>query len=200
MPYNHLGDVLCIIHNIDGLVTLEGPEIMTKFTEFFRPHGLSDDDGDHRAESIFESAALKSKPSSCKGLKAMKRKSFDATKFSILCLEASSMLLLLRLDKFLRESYSGVTTTRVVEYNPNEKERISDRGASRSSTAVPFNSEIPIPLSSKSTYCDLDDSIRFYAELLLLMRDYDSRQEILSESSSEEKKNSKRKRSFDEDY
>ena len=191
LPYNHLGDVLFIIHNIAGVLSLEGNETMSRLMSFLRPYGLSNDDGDPTEEDKLERAALKPNPSKSKGLGAMTKKSFDAAKFADLCAEASALVLLLRLSDFLREAYSGATHTRVLAYLPGEKERITDRGISQINNVTPFNSKIPSAIAAGSNLFDSDNLICQYAEFRQLMRTYDSSQMVASDEGGNQSDDSK---------
>ncbi len=159
---------------------------MTKLLTFLSPHGLSSDEKNENDECKLERAAQIEIPSKMKGLGVLRKKSFDVSAFANLCGEASVLLLLLRLSNFLREAYSGVTTTRLLEYLPGEKERVADRGVTRVSNIEPFNSYIPHEthvrgkVGRSATTSVLDNSIRQYAEFRRLMRENDEKMSIHS--------------------
>ncbi len=157
---------------------------MTKLSDFLSLHDLSSDEKDQNDECMLECAAEKENPSKLKGLDVLRKTSFDISTFTNLCGEASALLLLLRLSNFLREAYSGVTTTRLLEYLPGEKERVADRGVTRVSNIQPFNSYIPHEshtsgIGRSATTSILDNSIRQYAEFRRLMRENDEKMSVL---------------------
>jgi len=173
LPYNHLADVLFIVHQISGSISVDGNEFMMRFADFLQPYGLTNEDGDLTEMDVIEKAASSKKPSTKKALKCMRNDDFDESKFANLCAEASALVLLLRLKLFLRQEYSGVTETRLREYLPNEKEKISDRGISAIVTNSMFNANIPSSFKTDSKSFDKDALIRQYAEFRRLMRGND---------------------------
>lgn len=182
LPYNHLENVLYIVHQIIGIISVEGNDVMSRLTAFLRPYGLSSEDDDPNEEDKLERATRNKCPSKAKGISNITKQSFDFEKFRSLCVEASAMVLLLRLQSFLREAFSGVTMTRLIEYMPGAKERISDRAPNRISNITPFNSRIPLVSASESKSINLDNSIRQYAAFRKLMRAYDATQIVQSDS------------------
>jgi len=172
LPYNHLGDVLFIVHHVSGSVAMEGNEFMMRFTDFLHPYGLTNNkDADLTEKDIIEKAARAKKPSKNTALKVIHSKKFDLSMFAELCAASVTMVLLLRLKLYLRQAYSGVTEVRLREYLPNEKERITDRGISPSAEISRFNANIPNSYKVDGQTFDRDGLIRQYAEFRSLMRD-----------------------------
>jgi cohesin loading factor subunit SCC2 len=170
LPYNHLGDVLCILHTISSIVDLRGSDILSKLSEFLFSVGITNQKDGLNKRDIVEKAASKKYPSKCNGLEALRNPDFDSENFIELCAEASSLTLLLRVGAFLRSSYAGATVARLSEYHPGEKERPSDRGVARlSNGASLFSSQI---CGSGMKDClDIDCAIRQYAEFCEMMRE-----------------------------
>lgn len=162
LPYNHLGDVLFVIHNIASIVNLESNEILTKMNSFLRSYGLSEKDADTVEKDKLR--RIMNKP-------AFKKE--DKMKFAELCAAANSIVLLVRLSTFLREAYSGVTTARLMEYHPGEKERITDRGISRIDDTLTFHSKFPLAISPDGKKVDLDVLANQYLEFCGICKDHD---------------------------
>lgn len=171
LPYNHLGDVLFIVHHVSGNIAMEGNDFMMRFAEFLYPFGLTNnEDGDLTEEDIIEKAARGKSSSQKNVLKIIQSKKFDISKFADMCAEASVMVLLLRLKLHLRQAYSGVTEVRLREYLPNEKEKITDRGASPLAEMSRFNADIPKPYKVDGQTFDKGALIKQYSEFRRLMR------------------------------
>lgn len=162
LPYNHLGDVLFVIHNIATIVSLESNEVLTNMNSFLGPYGLSDKDASAIESDKFHQIVTKAR---------FKKK--DKMKFAELCAAANSIVLLIRLSTFLREAYGGVTTNRLVEYHPGEKERITDRGISRIDDTLTFCSKFPNATSSDGKQIDLDVLAKQYIEFCRIYKDHD---------------------------
>ena len=172
LPFSHLGDVLFILHLISETITLEGNELMGNLSRFLNANGFSEVDPDASVVDCLEEAATKKNPSRTKKLTSMHKDDFDTGKFGSLCIKASSLSLLVRLYFHLRDSYKGVTEKRLAEYNPDEKERINDRGISKSISLSRFDSQIPSSFTVSGKF-DKDNMIRQYAIFRALMRKYD---------------------------
>lgn len=172
LPFSHLGDVLFILHLVSETITLEGNELMGNLSRFLNANGFSEVDPDATVVDCLEEAATKKNPSRTKKLACMHKDGFDIGKFASLCTKASSLSLLVRLYFHLRDSYRGVTEKRLAEYNPDEKERINDRGISKSFNLSRFDSQIPSSFSVSGKF-DKDNMIRQYAIFRALMRKYD---------------------------
>ena len=140
LPYNHLGDVLFIVHHISSIISLEGVSLVYRLVDFLKPHGLVSKESVETDRKIKDSLEKKSQTKA--NLAVMNKKNFNVAKFAELCAEASSLVLLLRLKSFLCDAYCGITVTRLREYMPNEKEKIKDRGISQPSDMTRFNSVI----------------------------------------------------------
>jgi len=182
LPYNHLGDVLCILHTISSIVGIKGSEVLSKLSECFSSVGLTNREGDLEDKDVIEKSAAKKYPSKCKELEVLRNPDFDCENFMELCAEASSLTLLLRVGAFLRSSYAGATIARVAEYHPGEKERPSDRGVTRLSTGSSlFSSRVQHDSSMKDSL-DIDSAIRQYAEFRVMMRNNQTNFPIVSSS------------------
>ena len=182
LPYSHLGDLLFIVHRISGIVALEGNEIMSRLSSFLRPYGLSGEDVDPGEIDKIERALSNSDLDKATDLSVMFKSSFDIVTFANLCAEASAIVLLLRLSKFLREAYSGLTITRVNEYLPGEKERPTDRGISRINNIAPFNSKIMGANIAEVNSDHLNYLICQYTEFRQKMRADDNGRTFLSDN------------------
>ncbi len=169
LPYNHLENILFIVHQISGIVSVKGNDVLSRLHLFLCPLGLTTEDSDLGEDDKLEAAATKPNPSRTKALSIMTKPSFDMDGFKILCTEASAITLLLKLSAFLRATFSGVTNSRLSEYLPGEKERLSDRSPLRTNT-VPLTSEVYSPQSFSSKGPDLDVLICQYAKFRALMR------------------------------
>ncbi len=185
LPFNHLGDVLFIIHSISETIALEGNEITRKMAAFLQSNGISDTDPDPSYFDVLEKAATKKQPCRTKALAAVNKKGFNLKRFAELCTESCSLTLLVRLYFYLREGYKGVTDKRLVEYDPSEKERINERGVSKGTNVPPFDSQIPLSYSNKGAI-DKDNLIRQYALFRNNMRNYDRSFSIQSEDSEQD--------------
>jgi len=172
LPYNHLGDVLFIVHRINAIASLEGNEIFAKMNTFLRPFGLSNDNADLAEVDQLEKVSLTSNPSEAKGIEKI-----DISEFYELCSEASAIVLLLRLSVFLCEAYTGVTSTRLRSFLPGEKERITDRGVCRINNIPPFK-KITINKGMNSL-------IHLYREFKKEMRFFDASQQSSSDDDRE---------------
>ncbi len=181
LPFTHLGDVLFILHMVSEVVTLEGNELMGTMTRFLNAMGFHEVDPDTSVVDCVEKAATKKNPSRTKALATMNKTGFDTDKFAVLCTKASSLSLLVRLYFHLREAYKGITEKRLAEYNPDEKERINDRGASKSLNFNRFNNQIPSSFNA-SGKVDKDNMIRQYAVFRSSMRKYDEYFNVNSDS------------------
>lgn len=181
LPYNHLGDVLFILHTISSIVGMKGSEVLSKLSECCSSVGLTNRDGDLDDKDVIEKSAAKKYPSKCKDLEVLRNPDFDSENFVELCAEASSLTLLLRVGTFLRSSYAGATVARVAEYHPGEKERPADRGINRLSNGSSLFSSRVHDSSMKDTL-DIDSAIRQYAEFRAMMRNNQAIFPIVSSS------------------
>ena len=46
LPYSHLENVLFIVHQIAGIISVEGNDLLSRLMTYLRPHGLSNEDSD----------------------------------------------------------------------------------------------------------------------------------------------------------
>lgn len=172
LPFNHLADVLYILHSISETIALEGNEMLQNLTSFLRSSGLGEVDPDPSCVDVVEKAASKKNPSRSKTLSSIGNKQFDTKEFVELCFNASSLSLLVRLYFYLREAYKGVSEKRLVEYDPGEKERIHERGASKASNLT-FDSHLPNSYNANGSI-NKDALIKQYAIFRSSMRRFDN--------------------------
>ena len=160
LPYNHLQDVLHVVSTIHRHVGFDGNELGAKIHAFLQPYGVVNEDFDFGDIDALERAALQPNSPATKAIKRI-----DKHQFADLCSEASSVVLLLRVSSFLRDSYASLTDKRLNDYFPGEKEKIADRGVTRVSRST-FNSSIPHSGS-------INDCIFQYAAFRKALRHFD---------------------------
>lgn len=176
LPYNTASDPLFIIYHVNSIVAIQGAQLLDRLSSFLRNYGLSGSDefDDHNTdEDALEQAAKCKVPSRKKEIAAVNKASFDAARFAQLCVEASAIVLLLRLKLFLRKVYN-LSETRCLEYSPEAKERICDKGVCAPADMPIFNGSLGLHAvegtkSPRKTF-DKDALIRQYAEFRRLMR------------------------------
>jgi cohesin loading factor subunit SCC2 len=174
LPYRAAGDALYIIHRIDETVTLVGSQILDRFADLFQQTDSSGNtkfDDSNTTEDALERAASSKFPSRSADARFLSVPEFDWEGFHNLCRESSVIVLLLRLKKFLRALYS-LSETRCMEYDPSAKERIADKGITKSDSVKPFDSSLASERSVNKAKgkVDKDALIRQYAEFRRLMR------------------------------
>jgi cohesin loading factor subunit SCC2 len=188
LPYNTASDPLFIIHHVNSTVAIKGAQLLDRLSSFLRKYGLSGSDelDDHNAdEDALEQAAKCKVPSRKKEITAVNKASFDAALFAQLCGEASAIVLLLRLKLFLRKVYN-LSETRCLEYSPEAKESICDKGACAPADMPIFNGSLEMRAiegtkSPRKTF-DKDALIRQYAEFRRLMRSEHGSDALMSDS------------------
>lgn len=171
LPYTSLEDPLFIIHNIGAIVAFQGHLILDRLALVLQRVGLAshdDLDESNSSEDALERAAKAKFPKNTKEAGAIRRKEFDMESFIRLCRAGAGLTLLLRLKAYLRTLY-GLSEARCLEYDPNLKERLSDKFFCRSQGIPPFDTRIFLENSSKEK--DVDSLIRQYAEFRRLMRE-----------------------------
>jgi cohesin loading factor subunit SCC2 len=176
LPYNTASDPLFIIYHVSSTVAIQGAQLLDRLSSFLRNYGLSGSDefDDHNTnEDALEKAAKGEVPSRKKEAALVNKASFDVERFAKLCGEASAIVLLLRLKLFLRKVYN-LSETRCLEYSPDAKERICDKGVSAPADMPVFNGRLEMR-AIKGTKAprkmfDKDALIRQYAEFRRLMR------------------------------
>jgi cohesin loading factor subunit SCC2 len=176
LPYNTASDPLFIIHHVSSTAAIQGAETLDRLSCFLRDYGLSgpDEFDDHNTnEDVLEKAAKGKVPSRKKEVAVVNKASFDAERFAMLCGEASAIVLLLRLKLFLRKVYH-LSETRCLEYSPDAKERICDKGVSTPADMPLFNGSLEMRAieGAKAPHktFEKDALIRQYAEFRRLMR------------------------------
>jgi cohesin loading factor subunit SCC2 len=172
LPYGYASDPLYIIHTIDSIVSVQGPELVDAFASFLRPHGLAGDDeydDPLEDEDDIEEAAKRPIPHHAKEVTAMLQDTFDTSKFLDLCLQAGCLILLLRLKSHLRQAYN-LGETRCRHFNPQDK-NTREAPVMRSSSATDFFSKMPLRNEADPSSVDvLDCMIIQYDEFRKLMR------------------------------
>ena len=166
LPYTSAVDPLFIIHHISALVALQGEQVIDHFAECLRPVGLASDDiydDRNAAEDDLERAAKSKFPSKTPQAASLNDSKFDLTKFKRLCKAATTMTLLLRLKRYLRQVY-GLSEARCIAYDPNEKQKVAEKAISRSDSKVRFDTTV-------TTTSGLDGLIQQYAAFRILMRE-----------------------------
>jgi len=172
LPYNSSGDPLFIIHKITAIVTLQGIELLEKLASVLRPVGLASSDEDDEtnfAEDELERAGRSKFPSRTREAQPLSSSEFDMVQFTRLCIDGLALTQLLRLKSYLRQLYN-LSEIRCLEYDPSAKDRIADRGLSKSDSVKPFDAVI-IGSDKRSGPSNKDWLIRQYAEFRRFMRE-----------------------------
>jgi len=208
LPYSVVSDTLFIIHYITSNIAAQGEDLLDKFAVFLRPYGFaSKDELDelNAEEDELELSAKLHYPHPAKSLEffSVPNAPFDKSGFSKLCSEAGCLILLLRLKRFLRETYN-LSEARCLEFNPNAKDAV-EKPILKSSTSSVFDSKLPTQSQKKKDGDDfLDAMILQYAEFRCLMRSEVNMAPCVNDESDVENKvlneepsvmNSKRRRS-----
>lgn len=173
LPYCVATDPLFIIHKIDSMVTLNGGQILERLAAVLRPIGLSSSDeldDVNFAEDSLERAARSKFPSRTQEAKALSSKDFDDQAFSRFCRAGSALALLLRLKAFFRQLYN-LSEARILEFDPNAKEVVAEKGVARSQNAKNFDASVAMDGESRHGRVNTDALIRQYAEFRRLMRE-----------------------------
>ena len=166
LPYTTTSDPLIIIYHIRHLVGLQGEQVIDALAEVLCRVGLASEDkfDDRNAgEDALEQAARSKFPSKTPESAALSKEGMDMTKFVRLCQAAAALTLLLRLKRFLRQMYN-LSEARCLEFDPNEKEKVAEKGVNKSDVKTIFD-------STTVKKDDMDDLIRQYAEFRQLMRE-----------------------------
>lgn len=172
LPYSFQSDPLYIVHTVDSIISVQGPELVDKLASFLRPYGLvSDDELDDvlEDEDVIEEAAKRNVPHHAKEVTAMLQPSFDNVKFMELCMQAGCLILLLRLKAHLRKAYN-LNEARCRNFNPQEK-NVREMPVTRAPVGTDFFSQLALQNAGESTSVDMMDAMIFqYAEFRTLMR------------------------------
>lgn len=166
LPYTTTTDPLVIIHQIRTLVGLQGEQVIDVLAQVLCTVGLaSEDEYDDRnaGEDDLEKSAASKFPSKTPEAALLSREEFDMPKFSRICQAASAMTLLLRLKRYLRQVYN-LTEGRCLDFSPNEKEKVGEKGVNKTDVKTPFDASV-------AKVDDMDSLIRHYAEFRKLMRE-----------------------------
>jgi cohesin loading factor subunit SCC2 len=173
LPYNTAADPLYIVHHITSIITLQGLQTLDWLAEFLRPYGLSGSDEfdeSNAEEDALEKAAQSKFPSRTQEARPLSSQDFKLAEFVDLVREGAALTLLLRLKSFLCASYN-LTATRCMEYDPNTKERLCEKGIAKAKFSEPFDASVAAVLLQTKGAIDKDALVRQYAELRRRMRD-----------------------------
>jgi cohesin loading factor subunit SCC2 len=188
LPYAAASDPLFIIHHIGSIVTIQGTQIVDAFAALLRPAGLASNDEYDEAnvtEDALEKVARSKFPSRTQEASALSK--IDQLKFLHLCRRGAAIVLLLRLKAHLRRSYN-LSEFRCLEYDPNAKDRIAEKGISKVDNSPPFDASVPADLiHSSDSFIHWDTMIREYAEFRQLMRKENSFDIPMGEVSDEQR-------------
>jgi cohesin loading factor subunit SCC2 len=144
LSYSSADNPLYIIHHITSMVTLQGEQILDRMADVLRTVGLSSDDrldDANTGEDALETAANARFPSRTQEAQALNSPHFDLEEFTYLCRAGAAMALLLRLKLYLCRVYN-LNETRCIEYDPTQKERLSDKGLSKVEFSKQFDSAL----------------------------------------------------------
>jgi cohesin loading factor subunit SCC2 len=194
LPYNASMDPLFIIYHVSNAITVHGEPLLYRIARFLAPHyavvGKAEDREDEDVD-VLEEAAKSKAPCRTKAARVFESPDFDLEVFAKLCTKAASIVLLIRLQQFLKKVYS-LSETRCTEYAPNEKERISDRSINTPEEMPVFNNKFEPCIQDSlansfqtSSATKKDALIHIYAEFRYLMRKVGSTS--LDEKSAESK-------------
>jgi cohesin loading factor subunit SCC2 len=169
LPYNTASDPLYIIHHVTSISTLQVLYITDRLAEILRPFGVLPDDDElddtNPTKDAFEKAAESKFPSRTQESRPLMSKDFDLKGFTKLVQNATAVALLLRLKAFLCATYN-LSLTRCLEYDPNAKERVGDKGIPSVKFAEAFDGKA---VEWKGSI-DKDVLLRQYAEFRRLVR------------------------------
>jgi cohesin loading factor subunit SCC2 len=172
LPYNSAEEPLYIIYKISSVITLHGGQILDKLASILRPIGLaSSDDLDevNTSEDVLEKIANAKSPSRTQEGKLLNSKVADKEQFADLCRDGFALTILLRLKDFLRGMYN-LSETRCLQYDPNAKDRIAEKGISKADARKLFDPNVPPDARKENDKVINDTTIRQYAEFRVLMR------------------------------
>ena len=159
LPYNNASDPLFIIYQSSAKLA-EGEMLAEKMAQFLRPYGLAPQDEFDLVEDdedVIEEAAKLKDPRECKKVVIMSKEDFDLATFANLCSSASAFVLLTKLRSHMKAAFQ-LSSARIRDYVPSEKDRISDKGVSSNTTDV-FGIETYVSFGST-----LEECIWLYAE------------------------------------
>jgi cohesin loading factor subunit SCC2 len=200
LPYSVASDPLYIIHNISSTVALQGGGLLDRLSAFLRPYGLSSSDEfdeSNAGEDDLERAAKRQTPHHAKEATPLLQPEFDVKGFADLCGEAAAITLLLRLKKFLRNSFN-LSEARILGYDPEAKERVAEKVISKAFMCA-FDSTLPLKsLSDNLNEIDMDALIHQYSEYRRLMREESHSSDGAMSDYEEEEAPSRNKRSRSE--
>jgi cohesin loading factor subunit SCC2 len=201
LPFSAAADPLYIIHSISSMLALQGPDLLDRLASFLRPYGLASTDEmdeNNLSEDNIETAARRNTPRHAKEITRLLEPDFDTKTFLELCCDAGLLTLLLRLKDYLKKCYN-LSEIRCLEYNPDAKERMSEKMISRGNGSAVFDAYLPLQQGDANAAVDLDGMIFQYTEFRQRMRteastdvrmddDDDSEDEARAENSSNKRK------------
>lgn len=133
LPYNACMDPLYIVYQVSNAITIHGEPLLYRFARFLGPYFATFSNAEDREceglnhkKDIIEEAATSETPSCTKAAGLFESPDFDIDVFAHICGKACSIILLIRLQQFLKTVYN-LSDARCLEYNPNAKEKVSDR-------------------------------------------------------------------------
>lgn len=169
LPYSSASDPLYIIHTINSMVNLQGSQILEQFAALLRPVGLSSSDEYDETnweEDALERAAREKFPTRTHEAKELSTGTFDTKAFEKLCCDGTALVLLLRLKNHLKQLYH-ISDARILEYDPNSKDRSSDKNLMKADMTKPFDGSISFgDRKGSAGTASLDSLIRQYAEFV----------------------------------
>ena len=168
LPYTSALDPLFIIHKAGSIAALQGYHILDGFASLLRPLRLDNsdewDDTNEEEDPLEKSAKVKF-PCRTKQARPLTDGNFDLKPFSKQCQRAGGFILLMRLKNYLRHVYK-LSEARCFEFNPKDKEKVSDRGVFKIDKPPTFDSKLPLAemTNLSKQQIDADELIRQYAE------------------------------------
>jgi cohesin loading factor subunit SCC2 len=183
LPYNASMDPLYIVYHVLNAITIHGEPLLYRFARFLAPHLAAFSTVENREcedinheKDIIEEAATSETPSRTKAEGLFEKHDFDIDFFAHLCGKAVSIILLIRLQQFLKTVYN-LSDARCLEYDPNDKEKVSDRSINIPEEMPLFNNKFEpcvqdtfAKISQSSMAAKKDAVIHVYAEFRHLMR------------------------------
>lgn len=200
LPYNTASDPLYIIYHLTSIIVLQGQYVTDRMFHFLRQYEVSsrdDLDDSNTIEDAFEKAASSKFPSRTKEARPLSMKTFDLKTFAKLVHDGTAISLLLRLKSFLCKIYH-LSEIRCMEFEPNEKGRLTEKGISPIVISERFDASI----AATAGPIDKDLLLRQYAEFRSLMRLENSlqvRASTIGGNVDDEREVTRHKRLLDED-
>ena len=183
LPYASADDPLFIIHRISSIAALQGDQVLDSFESLLKPQFVNEDwDDTNEDEDALERAAKSKFPSRNRVAMPLTDGNFDLKAFARVCQTSTGLSLLFRLKNFLMTTYR-LSELRCLDYNPKDKERISDRNLSKVDDAPEFDASLFPGISNSTAVPNVDSLIRQYADFRKGFRE-----EIASSARAQEEK------------